>query len=70
MNEINKILIKRRTIRKYKREQISQEELNEILEGGLHAPNVSGGESVFYHLYTIKSFLNGGDIKNNLDLSI
>jgi len=48
MSEINKILIKRRTIRKYKREQISQEELNEILEVGLHAPNAGGGQSAIF----------------------
>lgn len=45
MNELNNMLIQRRTIRRYRQEQISQEELNEILEVGLHAPNAGGGQS-------------------------
>lgn len=45
MNEMINMMIKRRTIRKYKPEQIAQEELNAILEAGLHAPNAGGNQS-------------------------
>jgi nitroreductase len=41
MNQTIKILLERRSIRKFKPEQIKQEELNAILEAGMYAP--SGG---------------------------
>jgi nitroreductase len=41
MNETIKILLERRSIRKFKPEQIKEEELNAILEAGMYAP--SGG---------------------------
>jgi nitroreductase len=41
MNETIRILLERRSIRKFKPEQIKQEELNAILEAGMYAP--SGG---------------------------
>lgn len=45
MNETIQMMLERRTIRKYKPRQISQEELNAILQAGLHAPNAGGGQS-------------------------
>lgn len=45
MNEMISMMTKRRTIRRYKPEQIAPEELNEILEAGLHAPNAGGRQS-------------------------
>lgn len=41
MNETMKTLLNRRSIRKYKSEQIKDEELNAVLEAGKYAP--SGG---------------------------
>lgn len=40
-------MLERRSIRKYKPEQISDEELNLILEAGLYAPNAGGRQSSF-----------------------
>lgn len=45
MNEMISMMIKRRTIRKYRPGQITQEELGQILEAGLHAPNAGGAQS-------------------------
>lgn len=38
MNDVLKAIKSRRSVRKYKQEQISQEELNSILEAGIYAP--------------------------------
>ncbi|MDR0324934.1 MAG: nitroreductase family protein [Oscillospiraceae bacterium] len=45
MNDIVKMMTERRTIRRFRPEQISEKELNAILEAGLHAPNGGGGQS-------------------------
>ena len=45
MNETLKTLKERRSIRKYKKEQISEEELNLILEAGTYAPTGMGAQS-------------------------
>jgi nitroreductase len=45
MNEIIKCMIERRTIRRFKAEQISDEKLNAILDAGIHAPNAGGAQS-------------------------
>lgn len=39
MNEVIKNMMERRSVRKYKAEQIKPEELDQILEAGLWAPN-------------------------------
>ena len=39
-------MLERRSIRKYKPEQISQEDLNDILEAGLYAPCAGGRQGV------------------------
>lgn len=45
MNETLKTLKERRSIRKYKKEQISEEQLNLILEAGTYAPTGMGAQS-------------------------
>jgi len=45
MNEFIEMIKNRRTIRKYKSLQISNDELNAILDAGLHAPNAGGRQS-------------------------
>lgn len=45
MNETINTLITRRSIRKYKKEQITQEQLNQILEAGMYAPTGMGKQS-------------------------
>lgn len=42
MNETLKVLKERRSVRKYKAEQIRDEELNAILEAGTWAPSAKG----------------------------
>lgn len=46
MNEVMKNILQRRSIRKYKPEQISREGLNAILEAGLYAPCAGGRQGV------------------------
>lgn len=45
MNETLKTLKERRSIRKYKKDQISEEQLNQILEAGTYAPTGVGKQS-------------------------
>lgn len=45
MNETLRVLKERRSIRKYKKEQISDEQLNQILEAGMYAPSGMGAQS-------------------------
>jgi len=45
MNETLKVLKGRRSIRKYKKEQITDEQLNQILEAGMYAPSGMGAQS-------------------------
>lgn len=45
MNETIKSIFERRAIRKYKQEQIADEELNTILSAGSYAPNAGGRQS-------------------------
>lgn len=45
MNEVLKVLKERRSIRKYKAEQITEQELNAILEAGTWAPTGKGLQS-------------------------
>lgn len=45
MNETLKTLKERRSIRKYKKEQISEEQLDLILEAGIYAPTGMGAQS-------------------------
>jgi len=45
MNETMKTLLERRSIRKYKDQQITDEQLNQILEAGTYAPTGMGAQS-------------------------
>lgn len=45
INETLNTLKNRRSIRKYKEQQISEEQLNEILEAGMYAPTGKGAQS-------------------------
>ncbi len=45
MNEVIQCLTARRSVRKYKPEQIKESELNEILEAGKYAPTGRGAQS-------------------------
>ena len=44
-NEVIKALISRRSIRKYKTQQITDEELKQVLEAGIYAPTGKGTQS-------------------------
>lgn len=44
MAELLELIKNRRTIRKYRNEQITDEELNQILEAGIHAPSAGGAQ--------------------------
>jgi len=46
MNEVMECILERRSIRKFKPEQISREDLNVILEAGLYAPCAGGRQGV------------------------
>ncbi|KZL92583.1 FMN reductase [NAD(P)H] [Clostridium magnum DSM 2767] len=48
MNETMKTLLNRRSIRKYKSEQIKDEELNAVLEAGKYAPSGANQQSALF----------------------
>ena len=48
MNETIKILLERRSIRKFKPEQIKEEELSAILEAGIYAPSGANQQSALF----------------------
>lgn len=48
MNDILKCILERRSIRRYKSEQISEEELNIILEAGIYAPSAGGRQGTVF----------------------
>lgn len=48
MNEVLKVIANRRSIRKYKSEQISDEELKMIIEAGLQAPSGHNDQPWFF----------------------
>lgn len=45
MNEVLKCLKERRSVKKYKKQQITEEQLSQILEAGTWAPNGMGAQS-------------------------
>ena len=49
-NEVIRNILKRRTIRRFKKEQIGREELETILSAGLHAPSAGGRQGESYSL--------------------
>jgi nitroreductase len=48
MNETIKSLLERRSIRKFKAEQIKEQELNAILEAGMYAPSGANQQSALF----------------------
>lgn len=48
MNEMMKVIMHRRAIRRFDPEQIEEEQLQEILEAGLYAPSAGGRQSVIF----------------------
>ncbi len=48
MNETIKTLLERRSIRKFKPEQIREDELNAILEAGMYAPSGANQQSALF----------------------
>lgn len=53
LNQVIETMIKRRSIRKYKQDQISDEELAAILDAGVYAP--SGGNNQTSHIIVIQN---------------
>jgi len=45
MNEVIKNMMERRSIRRFKQDRISKEDLNLILRAGLYAPSAGGGQA-------------------------
>ncbi len=68
MNEFISTLIKRRSIRNFKPEQISEEELNDILLAGLHAPSAKNGQPVIFLVVQDKE-LRAELVKMNQDVT-
>ena len=66
MNQTIEDLISRRSIRKFKDEQISDEDLNTILEAGTYAPTGRGAQSPKIVLFKIpkplKNFQHGTEV--------
>lgn len=60
-NEFLEVIKRRRSIRKYKEEQISDEELSKILEAGRYAP--SGGNNQTSHFIVIQNKKVLSDLK-------
>ena len=52
-NEITRVIRDRRSVRKYKSEQLSEEQLQTLLECGFLAP--SGGNSQNWHITVVQS---------------
>ena len=48
MNEVIKNMLERRSVRKYKKEQIKEEELDLILKAGLYAPSAGSRQGVLF----------------------
>lgn len=48
MNEVIKCMMERRAIRRYKLEQITDDELNAVLQAGMYAPSAGGRQGVVF----------------------
>ena len=48
MNDVIQCITERRAIRKYRKEQIREEDLQDILQAGLYAPSAGGRQSVLF----------------------
>lgn len=58
MNDTIKTLLYRRSIRKYKPEQIREDELNAILEAGMYAPSGANQQSALFVVVQDKETIN------------
>lgn len=73
MNETIKTLIERRSIRKFKPEQIKEKELDAILEAGMYAPSGANQQSALFIVVqdkdTLKklSAMNAAVLKKDID---
>ena len=73
MNETIKTLLERRSIRKFKPEQIKEEELNAILNAGIYAPSGANQQSALFVVIqdkeTLKklSAMNAAVLGKNID---
>jgi nitroreductase len=73
MNETIKTLLERRSIRKYKPEQIKEQELTVILEAGMYAPSGANQQSALFVVVqdkeTIKklSAMNAAVLRKDID---
>jgi nitroreductase len=73
MNETIKTLLERRSIRKFKPEQIKDDELNAILEAGMYAPSGANQQSALFVVVqdkdTIKKLtaMNAAVLKKDID---
>ena len=57
LNEVTKTILERRSIRAYKPEQISEEELETVLECGVNAPSGANRQQWFVSVMQDKAFL-------------
>lgn len=65
MNDIIKNSIERRSIRKYKPEQIKEEELNDILEAGIHTANGMNKQPYYIVAVTDKATIDEMEALNS-----
>ena len=64
MNETIKTLLARRSIRKFKPEQVKEEELNAILEAGMYAPSGANQQSALFVVIQDKETLKKLSVMN------
>jgi len=64
MNETLKTLLNRRSIRKYKANQIKDEELEAVLQAGIYAPSAAGQQSAKFIVVQDKKTLKKIDAMN------
>lgn len=64
MNETIKTLLERRSIRKFKPEQIREDELNAILEAGMYAPSGANQQSALFVVVQDKETLRKLSVMN------
>lgn len=56
-NEVLQVIKNRRSIRKFKQEQIKEEELNAIVEAGIYAPSANNQQSWHFTIIQNKEFI-------------
>ena len=61
MNEVLRAILERRSIRKYKPEGVSREEIETVLQAGLYAPSGAGAEPWHFTVITDKRVIEDFD---------